>query len=146
MTCVWLCITLCFFRFCNHIYEKEWSGYFPLVVFLLSGNSWCFKALPQGAMGWYAVYECGIAWSYSLTILSLALTSCELGAILTFITVSKFNLPPPPTWWLLLYVLLLYVPINSYVHGGTVSSPNHTFSWESLNKRLTSTLCTYFRL
>ena len=24
-------------------------------------------------------------------------------------------------------VLLLYVPINSYGHGGTVSSPNHTF-------------------
>ena len=28
--------------------------------------------------------------------------------------------------------------INSYVHGGTVSSPNQTFSWASLNKQLTS--------
>ena len=36
--------------------------------------------------------------------------------------------------------------VNSYGHGGTVSSPNHTFSWASLNKQLTSTLCTYFRL
>ena len=27
-----------------------------------------------------------------------------------------------------------------------VSSPNHTFSWASLNKQLTSTSCTYFRL
>ena len=36
--------------------------------------------------------------------------------------------------------------VNSYGHGGTVSSPNHTFSWASLNKQLTSTSCTYFRL
>ena len=28
----------------------------------------------------------------------------------------------------------------------TVSSTNHTFSWASLNKQLTSTSCTYFRL
>ena len=34
--------------------------------------------------------------------------------------------------------------VNSYGHGGTVSSPNHTFSWASLNKQLTSTSCTYF--
>ena len=32
--------------------------------------------------------------------------------------------------------------VNSYGHGGTVSSPNHTFSWASLNKHLTSNLCT----
>ena len=36
--------------------------------------------------------------------------------------------------------------VNSYGHCGTVSSPNHTFSWAGLNKRLTSSLCTYFRL
>ena len=41
---------------------------------------------------------------------------------------------------------LLYVPVNSYGHVGTVSSPKHFFSWTSLNKRLTSTSCTYFRL
>ena len=35
--------------------------------------------------------------------------------------------------------------VNSYGHGGTVSSPNHTFSWASLNEQLTSTSCTYFR-
>ena len=29
---------------------------------------------------------------------------------------------------------------------GTVSSPNHTFSWASLNKQVTSTSCTYFRM
>ena len=36
--------------------------------------------------------------------------------------------------------------VNSYGHCGTVSSPSHTFSWASLNKQLTSTSCTYFRL
>ena len=33
-----------------------------------------------------------------------------------------------------------------YGYCGTVSSPSHTFSWAGLNKRLTSNLCTYFRL
>ena len=36
--------------------------------------------------------------------------------------------------------------VNNYGHGGTVSSLNKTFSWASLNKQLTSTSCTYFRL
>ena len=34
-----------------------------------------------------------------------------------------------------LFVLLLYVAVNSYGHGRTVSSFNPTFSWASLNKR-----------
>ena len=36
--------------------------------------------------------------------------------------------------------------VNSCGHCGTVSSPNHTFSLASLNKQVTSTSCTYFRL
>ena len=36
--------------------------------------------------------------------------------------------------------------VNSYGHCGLVSSPNHTFSWAGLNKRLTSNSCTYFLL
>ena len=36
--------------------------------------------------------------------------------------------------------------VNSYGHCGTVSSPNHTFSWAGLNKQLTSNSCTYFPL
>ena len=28
--------------------------------------------------------------------------------------------------------------VNSYGHCGTVSSPNHTFSWAGLNKRITN--------
>ena len=38
----------------------------------------------------------------------------------------------------------VYIPVNSYGHVETVSSPNCTFSWLSLTKLFTSTLCTYF--
>ena len=44
-----------------------------------------------------------------------------------------------------MFVALIYVPINSYDHFGMVSSPDLTFSWESLNKLLNSTSCTNFR-
>ena len=48
---------------------------------------------------------------------------------------------------LCLFGLMLNVSVNTYGHARTVSSPNHTFvSWASLTKRLTNTLCTYFRL
>ena len=40
----------------------------------------------------------------------------------------------------------VYVPVNRYGDVETVSTPNHTFSWTSLPKRLTSTSCTYFPL
>ena len=52
----------------------------------------------------------------------------------------------PSTSALVCFVLLFTSQVNSYGHGRMVSSPNHTFSWASLNKQLTSTLCTYFRL
>ena len=32
------------------------------------------------------------------------------------------------------FLFLLCVPVNGYGHGGTVSSPNHIFSWASLNE------------
>ena len=38
--------------------------------------------------------------------------------------------------------LMFYAPVNSYGH---VTS-SHIVSWSSLTKRLTSTLCTFFRL
>ena len=37
-----------------------------------------------------------------------------------------------------LFGLMLYVPVNSYGHVERVSSPNHTFSWASWTKQLTS--------
>ena len=42
--------------------------------------------------------------------------------------------------------LIFYVPVNSYGHVETVCSPNHTFYWVSLTKRLTSTSCTNVHL
>ena len=45
-----------------------------------------------------------------------------------------------------LFALILCVSVNSYGHVKTVSSPDNTFSWASLTKRLTSTLYTYFCL
>ena len=44
-------------------------------------------------------------------------------------------------------LLCCFTPqVNSYGCGGTGSSSNHTLSKVSLNKQLTSTLCTYFGL
>ena len=48
--------------------------------------------------------------------------------------------------WLVGWFCCFTSQVNSYGHCGTVSSPNHTFSWAGLNKWLTSNLCTYFRL
>ena len=48
--------------------------------------------------------------------------------------------------WLVGWFCCFTSQVNSYGHCGTVSSPNHTFSWAGLNKRLTSNSCTYFRL
>ena len=36
---------------------------FTLIMEWLS----CSLSLPHGALGWFAVYDCGIAWSYSIT-------------------------------------------------------------------------------
>ena len=47
-----------------------------------------------------------------------------------------------------LFGLMFYFSANGYGHVEMVffSSPNHTFSWASLAKRLTSTLCTILSL
>ena len=39
---------------------------------------------------------------------------------------------------------LLYIPVDSYGHVETVSSPSHTFTWVSFTMQFTSILCTYF--
>ena len=39
---------------------------FAKFAFLVSCDGWA--ALPRGATGLYAVCDCGISWSYSLTI------------------------------------------------------------------------------
>ena len=50
---------------------------------------------------------------------------------------------PSADFW---FGLLLLVPVNSYGHVGTVSSPNLTFFLGKLDYALTSNLCAYFRL
>ena len=62
-----LCITLCPFLFCNHLEEEEKAGCFAVIVLQMYCYYKCSVALPHGAMGWSAVYECGISLSYSLT-------------------------------------------------------------------------------
>ena len=47
---------------------EERAGWFALFVFLVSHD--CCVALPHDAMGLSAVCDCGISWSYSLTILT----------------------------------------------------------------------------
>ena len=52
-----------------------------------------------------------------------------------------------PTWrGLVGWFCCFTSQVNSYGHCGTVSSPNHTFSWAGLNKPITSNSCSYFRL
>ena len=52
----------------------------------------------------------------------------EYGNVLKFRTLAIWQ-----KTCLVLFGLILYVPVNSYGHVGTVSSPNHTFSsWASL--------------
>ena len=43
------------------------AGCFTLIVFLLLCGCLCSVSLPHGAVGWSAVCECGISWSYLLT-------------------------------------------------------------------------------
>ena len=68
--------------------------------------------------------------------------------ILSFGYVLDIELQPHPRHrpWLVGWFCCFTSQVNIYGHCGTVSSPNHTFSWADLNKPLTSNLCTYFRL
>ena len=59
------------FWFCNHLDGKERAGCFTLTVFLMYCDSQWSVALPHGAVGWSAVYDCRISWSYSLAFFYL---------------------------------------------------------------------------
>ena len=66
----------------------------------------------------------------------------------TDIPVLKYNLDPDqlasenlsPIIRIHTFGQRFYAPINSYGHVKMVSSTNHTYSWESLTRRLISTL------
>ena len=57
---VLLCITLCPFLFCKHLEEEEKAGCFAIVLQMYCYYK-CSVALPQGAVGWSAVCDCGIS-------------------------------------------------------------------------------------
>ena len=56
-----VCITLSPFYFCNHLAEEERAGCFAFVVLRMSWFSKCSVALPGGALGWFAMCDCGIS-------------------------------------------------------------------------------------
>ena len=64
---VLLCITFCSFLFCNNLEEEEKPGCFAIIVLQMYCYHKCSVAVPHGAVGWSAVCDCGISWSYSLT-------------------------------------------------------------------------------
>ena len=61
---VLLCSTLCPFWVCNHLEEEEKAGCFAIIVLKMKCYYKCSVALPRGAVGWSAVCDCGISWSY----------------------------------------------------------------------------------
>ena len=81
--CVGLCKgmhCLCAFYFCNHLDEEERAPCFAFIVFWMSCHCTCHVALPHGAVGWSAVYDCCISWSYLFTfflVLVAQIDFCE---------------------------------------------------------------------
>ena len=61
MFLVLLCNTLCPFWFCGHRDGEERTDCFALIVSLVSCHCHCSVTLPHGALGWSAVYDCGIS-------------------------------------------------------------------------------------
>ena len=54
------------FLVCNHL-EEERVGCFTFIVFLMSCDCWYSVVLLPNAVGWYAVSNCAISYSYSFT-------------------------------------------------------------------------------
>ena len=52
--------SLCPSSFEIHLGGEERAGCFALTVCLMSCDSQCYVALPQCALGWFAVCDCGI--------------------------------------------------------------------------------------
>ena len=46
--------------FCNHLEEEEKTGCFAIIVLQVYCYYKCSVVLPHGAVGWPAVYDCGI--------------------------------------------------------------------------------------
>ena len=59
--CLFLCITLCQFEFCNHLEEEETAGCFAITVSEMHCYYKWSVILPNGVVGWSAVCDCGIS-------------------------------------------------------------------------------------
>ena len=59
---VLVCITCTLrpFMFCSHLAEEERACCFAFIVFRMSCYCKCSVALPQNAVGWSVVCDCGI--------------------------------------------------------------------------------------
>ena len=55
----------------NPLDGEERAGCFTLFVFLVSCDCYCSVALPHGDVGWSALCDCGISYSYSLAFYAL---------------------------------------------------------------------------
>ena len=53
------------------------ADYFTVIVFLVSFD--CYVWLSLGAVGWSAVCDCSISWSYSLAFLYDGLIPSSIG-------------------------------------------------------------------
>ena len=47
--------------------ESEGADCFVLIAVLLQYGWWCSVSLPCGGVGWSAVCDCDITWSYTST-------------------------------------------------------------------------------
>ena len=70
-----VCITFFPFKFCNHLDEEERAGCFAFIVFWMSCYCKCPVALPHGAVGWSAVYDCGIS-DYTQLLIGIINLAC----------------------------------------------------------------------
>ena len=68
---------------------RERAGCFTLIVVLMSCQCWCSVVLPHCAMGWSAVCDLGISFSYSLTILSFKDTRFKTHFMIALILKDK---------------------------------------------------------
>ena len=58
---LWLSNTVCPFLVCNVLEEEEKTCCFAIIVLQMYCYYKCSTALPNGAVGWSAVCDCGIS-------------------------------------------------------------------------------------